>query len=90
MVNVMDKFVTSFDRRLGSLCRFLGYEANLGKARQDIFTMLECIPELTLDENIDVSKILAKNPHYLEMFLGFPVEARACYVYRLLLGHEGV
>ncbi|KAL8528452.1 hypothetical protein ACS0TY_006036 [Phlomoides rotata] len=89
MVNVMEKFVTSSDRRLGSLCRVLGYEANLGKARQDIFNMLECIPELTLDEKIDVAKILAKNPQYLEMFLGFPVEARARYVYRLLSGHEG-
>ncbi|KAL8524397.1 hypothetical protein ACS0TY_014110 [Phlomoides rotata] len=76
MVNVMDKFVTSSYYRLGSLCRALGYEANLGKARQDIFTILECIPELTLDKKIDVSKILVNNPHYLEMFLSFMVEAQ--------------
>ncbi|KAL8551527.1 hypothetical protein ACS0TY_000576 [Phlomoides rotata] len=51
--------------------------------------MLECIPELTLDEKIDVAKIFANNPHYLEMFLGVPVEARARYVYRLLQDMEG-
>ncbi|XP_057777354.1 uncharacterized protein LOC130995883 [Salvia miltiorrhiza] len=74
------------DMRLANLANRIGYEFDMGKARQEVFEQLGDIPGLSLDEKFDVCELLAYKVERLEIFRGLPTEARPAYARRLLEG----
>ena len=62
----------------------IGYEFDLGKARQAVFDKLETIDGLTLDERYELCNILSDESQRLEVFMGMPANARVGYVKMLL------
>lgn len=70
--------------RLESLASRIGYQADLGKARKEVFDLLEGIPGLSLNDKFFVCDFLADKVAYLEVFMGLPVSARPAYVMRIM------
>ncbi|KAL8527401.1 hypothetical protein ACS0TY_005313 [Phlomoides rotata] len=55
-----DVFKSSNDR-LDDIVHSIGYEAHSPTSHQNVFSVLEQIPKLTLDECLDASEILCRN-----------------------------
>ncbi|KAL1564376.1 hypothetical protein AAHA92_06727 [Salvia divinorum] len=70
--------------RLDIISSRIGYEFDLGKARQDVFDKLGTVDGLTLDQRYDLCDILGDKPQRLEVFMGMPANARLGYVLRLI------
>ncbi|XP_057777645.1 uncharacterized protein LOC130996154 [Salvia miltiorrhiza] len=70
--------------RLGDLATRVGYEFDLGMARQTVFDQLGKIPGLDINEKFDICEILADKVQRLEIFIGLPDEAKPHYIARLL------
>ncbi|KAL1559484.1 hypothetical protein AAHA92_09821 [Salvia divinorum] len=62
----------------------IGYEFDLGKARQEEFEKLGNVDGLTLDQRYELCDILGDKPQRLEVFMGMPANARLGYVLRLI------
>ncbi|KAL1566833.1 hypothetical protein AAHA92_02390 [Salvia divinorum] len=70
--------------RLEVISSRIGYEFDLGKARQDVFDKLGTVEGLTLDERYDLCDILGDKSQRLEVFMGMPSNARLGYLKRLM------
>ncbi|KAG6427767.1 hypothetical protein SASPL_112014 [Salvia splendens] len=70
--------------RLEVIAARIGYEFDLGKARQEVVDKLETVDGLTLDERYDLCDILSKNSEWMEVFIGMPPNARLGYLKRFL------
>ncbi|KAL1543543.1 hypothetical protein AAHA92_20505 [Salvia divinorum] len=70
--------------RLEVISSRIGYEFDLGKARQEVFNKLGSVEGLTLDEKYELCDILGDKSQRLEVFMGMPPNARLGYVTRLL------
>ncbi|KAL1534751.1 hypothetical protein AAHA92_30891 [Salvia divinorum] len=75
--------------RLDVISSRIGYEFDLGKARQEVFDKLGGVDELTLDQRYDLCDILGDKPQRLEVFMGMPANARLGYVLRLIQHNHG-
>lgn len=84
LCNLLSLMHKDTNERLDGLADQLGYQSKLGKAREEVYALVEVIPDLSLDEQFDVGDILVKETACLEYFKGLPVEKRAAYVHRLL------
>ncbi|KAL1563822.1 hypothetical protein AAHA92_06245 [Salvia divinorum] len=62
--------------RLDVISSRIGYEFDLGKARQEVFDKLGGVDRLTLDKRYDLCDILGDKPQRLEVFMGMPTNAR--------------
>ncbi|KAL1563324.1 hypothetical protein AAHA92_05806 [Salvia divinorum] len=62
----------------------IGYEFDLGKARQEVFDKFGTVDGLTLDQRYELCDILGDKPQRLEVFMGMPVNAKLGYVMRLI------
>ncbi|KAL1546423.1 hypothetical protein AAHA92_23023 [Salvia divinorum] len=62
----------------------IGYEFDMGKARQEVFDKLGTVDGLTLDQRYELCDILGDKPQRLEVFMGMPATARLGYVLRLI------
>ncbi|XP_057771108.1 uncharacterized protein LOC130990897 [Salvia miltiorrhiza] len=70
--------------RLESLATRIGYEWDLGQARQAVYEKLGQIPGLSLKDKFVVCEMLADKVQLLEIFIGLPEDAKAAYVAYLL------
>ncbi|KAL1547627.1 hypothetical protein AAHA92_15959 [Salvia divinorum] len=70
--------------RLELISARIGYEFDMGKARQDVFGKLGDVDGLTLDQRYELCDILADKPQRLEVFMGMPSTAHLGYVLRLI------
>ncbi|XP_057788923.1 uncharacterized protein LOC131005840 isoform X2 [Salvia miltiorrhiza] len=70
--------------RLGDLVTRIGYEFDLGQARQTVFEKLGAISGLSTKEKFEVCEMLADKVQRLEIFIGLPEDAKAQYVAYLL------
>ncbi|KAL1536838.1 hypothetical protein AAHA92_29421 [Salvia divinorum] len=70
--------------RLDIISSRIGYEFDLGKARQEVFDKLGCVEGLTLDQRYELCDILCDKPQRLEVFMGMPMNAKLGYVLRLI------
>ncbi|XP_057810737.1 uncharacterized protein LOC131025138 [Salvia miltiorrhiza] len=70
--------------RLADLATRVGYEFDLGQARQHVFEQLGKIPGLDITQKFDICEILADKVQRLEIFIGLPDEAKIQYVAYLL------
>ncbi|XP_057767710.1 uncharacterized protein At2g29880-like isoform X2 [Salvia miltiorrhiza] len=74
--------------RLDNLATRVGYEFDLGMARQTVYEQLGLIPGLDMNDKFDICEILADKVQRLEIFIGLPAEAKIQYVARLLQAHR--
>ncbi|KAL1545531.1 hypothetical protein AAHA92_22246 [Salvia divinorum] len=72
------------NKRLEVISSRIGYEFDLGKARQEVFDKLGGVVGLTIEQRYDLCDILGDKSQRLEIFIGMPAEARPGYVLRLL------
>lgn len=70
--------------RLEVISTRIGYEFDMGKARQEVFDKLGGVDGLTLGQRYDLCDILSDKPQRLEVFLGMPTNARLGYVLYVL------
>ncbi|KAL1559032.1 hypothetical protein AAHA92_09421 [Salvia divinorum] len=70
--------------RLEIISLGIGYEFDLGKARQEVFDKLGNVEGLTFDERYKLCDILGDKSQCLEVFMGMPPNARLGYMTRLL------
>ncbi|KAL1548414.1 hypothetical protein AAHA92_16648 [Salvia divinorum] len=84
LLDLLRKLHAETNMRLETLSNRIGYEMDLGKARQQVFEQLGSIPGLSEDQKYDLCGIIGKENSRLEIFIGLPVESRAGYVRRVL------
>ncbi|KAL1545929.1 hypothetical protein AAHA92_22597 [Salvia divinorum] len=72
------------NNRLEVIAARIGYEFDLGKARQEVFEKLGEVNGLTLDQRYELCDILGDKSQRLEVFMGMPSHARLGYVMRLI------
>ncbi|KAG6415670.1 hypothetical protein SASPL_123084 [Salvia splendens] len=70
--------------RLDVIASRIGYEFDMGKARQEVFDKLGTVDGLSLDQRYDLCNILGDKPQRLEVFIGMPASARLGYVLKLI------
>lgn len=69
MRDIMSEIGRTADERLASLAEGIGYEAQLEKARNEAFHQLGNIPNLSINNQLDVFEILAKHQDKLEIIM---------------------
>lgn len=82
--DIISEIGSKTDARLAHLAQRVGYEFDLGKAKNETFNQLGNIPWLTLEQRFDVCDLLSKDVSKLEVFRGLPDAAIPFYVERLL------
>ncbi|XP_042007863.1 uncharacterized protein LOC121756382 [Salvia splendens] len=70
--------------RLEMISARIGYDFDIGKARQDVFEKLGTVEGLTLPQRYLWCNILGDKPQRLEVFMGMPANARLGYVLCLI------
>ncbi|XP_042005245.1 uncharacterized protein LOC121753990 [Salvia splendens] len=88
MMDFMAKLHADTNSRLDLVASKIGYEFDLGKARQEVFNKLEIVEGLSLEERYDLCNILGDKSQRLEIFIGMPAHARLGYLKRLLSKHR--
>ncbi|KAL8523083.1 hypothetical protein ACS0TY_013158 [Phlomoides rotata] len=86
LVTILGAVFKSSDDHLDDIVNSIGYEAHSATSHQNIFSVLEQIPELTLDECLDASEILCRNTQRMGVFIDIPTDAHPPYMRRLLNG----
>ncbi|KAL8465448.1 hypothetical protein ACS0TY_034811 [Phlomoides rotata] len=84
--DVIGQFDKSSDVRIDNLVRAIGYDFDVGKARKEVFSVLDGMADIDEDEKVDVAHWFGKNANCLEVFMGMTDSGRARYVRRLLSG----
>ncbi|KAG6391009.1 hypothetical protein SASPL_148755 [Salvia splendens] len=72
------------DARLEMISKCIGYEFDMGQARQKVFDKLGTVEDLTLPQRYRVCNILGDKPQRLEVFIGMPANARLGYLLCLI------
>ena len=91
MMEFMSKLHSDTNSRLDLVASKIGYEFDLGKARQEVFDKLGTVEGLSLEERYDLCNILGdKSQPYLEVFIGMFAHARLGYLKRLLSQHHDI
>ncbi|KAG6404462.1 hypothetical protein SASPL_136710 [Salvia splendens] len=72
------------DARLEMISKRIGYEFDMGQARQEVFDKLGTVEGLTLSQRYRLCNILGDKPQRLEVFIGMPVNARLGYLLCLI------
>ncbi|KAL1549625.1 hypothetical protein AAHA92_17704 [Salvia divinorum] len=84
MMEFLGNLHAETNARLEIISARIGYEFDLGKARQEVFNMLGSVDGLSMDQRYELCDILGDKSQRLEIFMGMPVEARPGYVLRLI------
>lgn len=84
MCELLEKIHRDTNARLESLASRFGFASDLGKARKEVFALINKVPGLNLKENFKVCDKLLGMPERLEFFMGLPEVARQDYVVHLL------
>ncbi|XP_041994795.1 uncharacterized protein LOC121745084 isoform X1 [Salvia splendens] len=72
------------DARLEMISKRIGYEFDMGQARQEVYDKLCTVEGLTLPQRYRLCNILGDKPQRLEVFIGMPVNARLGYLLCLI------
>lgn len=90
--NAMMEFLTNLhnetNARLEVISMRIGYEFDMGKARQDVYDKLGSVEGLTIAQRYQLCNILGDKPQRLEVFMGMPESARLGYVLMLIDDHR--
>ncbi|XP_047958574.1 uncharacterized protein LOC125204070 [Salvia hispanica] len=90
--NAMMEFLANLhnetNARLEVISERIGYEFDLGKARQDVYDKLGTVEGLTIAQRYQLCNILGDKPQRLEVFIGMPEDARLGYVLMLIDEHR--
>lgn len=78
---------TQTNSRLDVIASRIGYEFDIGKARQEVFDKLCDVDGLTLAQRYKLCNILADKPQRMEIFMGMAAHAKLGYL--LMLIEEG-
>ncbi|KAG6400215.1 hypothetical protein SASPL_137040 [Salvia splendens] len=70
--------------RLETISSRIGYEFDMGKARQEVFDKLGSVDGLTLKQRYYLCNILSDKPQRMEVFMGMPMNAKLGYLLLLL------
>lgn len=82
LLELLGKLHAETNSRLETLSMRIGYEMDLGKARQNVFNQLGSMPSLS--EELRYCEILGKDNSRLEIFMGLPEPSKPGYVMRIL------
>ncbi|KAG6394948.1 hypothetical protein SASPL_145539 [Salvia splendens] len=72
------------DARLEMISKRIGYEFDMGQARQEVFDKLGTVEGLTLPQRYRLCNILGDKPQRLEVFIGMPANASLRYLLCLI------
>lgn len=72
------------NKRLEVISTRIGYEFDMGQARQDVYEKVRCVEGLTVVQRYQLCNILADKPQRLEVFMGMAADAKPGYVLWLL------
>ncbi|XP_042013139.1 uncharacterized protein LOC121761568 isoform X1 [Salvia splendens] len=75
---------TDTNSRLEMILARIGYEFDLGQARQDVFAKLCDVDGLTLNQRYELCNILGDKPQRMEIFMGMQESARLGYLLKLI------
>ncbi|KAG6420821.1 hypothetical protein SASPL_117360 [Salvia splendens] len=84
LIDFLAKLLAETNSRLDVMSSRIGYEFDLGKARQEVFDKLGTVDRLTLKEKYELCNIMSVKKQFLEVFMGMPAHARLGYVTMLL------
>ncbi|KAL1546013.1 hypothetical protein AAHA92_22672 [Salvia divinorum] len=84
LMEFLGKLHAETNSRLEVISSRIGYEFDMGKARQVVFDKLGDVDGLSLDQRYELCDILGDKPQRLEVFLGMPSTAKLGYVLRLI------
>lgn len=74
--------------RLEMISARIGYEFDMGKARQEVFDKLGTVEGLTKRQRYELCNILGDKPQRLEVFIGMPADDRLEYLQLLIEDHS--
>lgn len=80
----MSTFFTEMHTQIGQLVSKVGAESDACSKRKNIFDALDKLPELSVEDKLDVAKLLAKNSDYMDIFYGLTNENKATMVNQFL------
>lgn len=72
------------NKRLEVISSRIGYDFDMGQARQDVYEKLRSVEGLTVVQRYQLCNILADKPQRLEVFMGMAADAKPGYVLWLL------
>lgn len=72
------------NEQLKTIADSIGIQADIRKARKEVYALLQKIPNLSLDDQFQAGNIFIKEPERLEYFTSLPEEARSAYIFHLL------
>ncbi|KAL0298213.1 UNVERIFIED_CONTAM: hypothetical protein Scaly_3070200 [Sesamum calycinum] len=81
-----EAFVNVTDRRLGDIAKRFGMEAEESQARKQVWSVVESIPDLTIEEKCAVSKKLVNNKADLDLFFTMSTAGKDTFVKMLASG----
>ncbi|KAG6422496.1 hypothetical protein SASPL_119068 [Salvia splendens] len=84
LMEFLGKLHADTNTRLEMISTRIGYEFDIGKARQEVFDKLGSVVGLTLAQRYDLCDILCEKTQRLEIFMGMPAESKLGYVLRFL------
>ncbi|XP_041990129.1 uncharacterized protein LOC121741440 [Salvia splendens] len=84
LLELLGKLHAETNSRLETLSKRIGYEMDLGKARQNVFKELGNILALSEDQRYDLCDIIGKDNSRLEIFMGLPEASKSGYVMRII------
>ncbi|KAK4407799.1 hypothetical protein Sango_0360900 [Sesamum angolense] len=81
-----EAFVIVTDRRLGDIAKRFGMEAEESQARKQVWSVVESIPDLKIEEKCAVSKKLVNNKADLDLFFTMSTAGKDTFVKMLASG----
>ncbi|KAG8380696.1 hypothetical protein BUALT_Bualt06G0042800 [Buddleja alternifolia] len=82
----INKFTDKTDSRLGEIVSNMGHEYDLTRKCEAVFDIVNQISDLTLDEKLVATNMIAKNTQVLAMFFSLPENAKVGQVRLMLAG----
>ncbi|KAG6408279.1 hypothetical protein SASPL_131284 [Salvia splendens] len=84
LIEVLTTLHAKTNRYLEMISSMIGYEFDMGKARQEVYDKLGTVDGLTIGQRYNLCDILSDKPQRLEVFMGMPTTARLGYVLRFI------
>lgn len=84
LLKLLEKLHNETNSRLDTLSTRIGYDIDLGKARQEIFRHMDMMSELSDAQRYDLCDIIGKENFRLEIFMGLPDVKKPGYVLRVM------
>lgn len=86
MVNLMSGFFTDVNTQMMQLVSKVGAATDAATARRNLFDQMDFMTQLTVEQKLSVSKILATNSVHVDVFNGLSDDVKATMVKMILEG----